>query len=311
MNPFLYSEDNKRYHTLHYHFMQTFGTRMYKAAIDGGFTCPNLDGTVGTSGCSFCSGGAGEFAGNCNDSISLQLRKEQDRICKTYGMVPLIAYFQVHTNTYAGVEVLRQKYEEAIAFPSVRGISIGTRADCINDENTELLAGLSEKTYLTVELGLQTIHDETAREFGRGYDYEVFLKSYHMLKSKGIRTCVHLINGLKGETRDMMTETAETVGKLQPAAVKLHLLHILKNTRAAKQYQNGEIIPLRKDQYIDVICRQLEVLPPETVIERITGDGAKDKLLAPAWSKDKISVLAGIDKELSARSTWQGRLFVK
>ena len=309
MNPFPYSEDNKRYHTLHYHFMKTFGMRMYKAAIDGGFTCPNLDGTVGTNGCSFCLGGAGEFAGSCKDSISLQLKKEQNRIFKTYGTVPLIAYFQVHTNTYASTQVLRKKYEEALSFPTVGGISIGTRADCISDENTELIAELSEKTYLTVELGLQTVHDETAREFGRGYDYEVFLKAYHMLKSKGIRTCVHLINGLKGETRAMMTETAETVGKLRPDAVKLHLLHILKNTRAEQQYQDGEIIPLRKDQYIDIICRQLEVLPPETVIERITGDGGKDKLLAPEWSRDKISVLAGIDRELSARSTWQGRLY--
>ena len=310
-NLFPYSLDNKRYHTLHYHYINTFGKKLYKAAIDAGFTCPNLDGTVGTLGCSFCLNGAGEFAGNRHESIKVQLQKEQERIFEKQGKVGLIAYFQVHTNTYAPVDVLRQTYEEALAFPNVQGISIGTRADAICEENVELLVQLSQKSYVTVELGLQTAHDETAKEFGRGYDYAVFEKTYRLLKSKGIRTCVHLINGLKGENRDKMIETAKIVGKLRPDAVKLHLLHILQGTRAAKQYENGEIIPLRKDAYIDIICRQLEVLPPETVIERITGDGPKEHLLAPLWSLDKISVLAAIDKELAARSSMQGLLYAE
>ncbi len=308
-SPFPYSLDNKRYHTLYYHYMTTFGERLYKAAIDAGFTCPNLDGSVGVGGCSFCAGGSGEFAGNSKETIAAQLEKEQARIYQKQGKVGLIAYFQVHTNTYADVKTLRAKYEEALSFPGVRGISIGTRADAINEENTDLIAALSEKSYVTVELGLQTACDETAREFGRGYDYHVFEKAYRLLKSKNIRTCIHLINGLKGETRDTMVETARVVGKLRPDAVKLHLLHILKNTRAAEQYARGELVPLKKDAYIDVICRQLEVLPPETVIERITGDGGKESLIAPKWSLDKISVLAGIDKELAARSTMQGIFF--
>ncbi|MBQ4087381.1 MAG: TIGR01212 family radical SAM protein [Clostridia bacterium] len=309
MNPFPYSDDNKRYHTLSYHYMHTFGERLFKAAIDAGFTCPTLDGTKGTNGCSFCLGGAGEFAGNCRDSVTKQLLGEKERIFKKQGAVGLIAYFRVHTNTYADTETLCRLYTEALSFPGVVGLSIGTRADCITEENADLLAALAEKSYVTVELGLQTVHDKTAVDFGRGYDYKVFENAYRLLKSKNIRTCIHLINGLKGETRDMMVESARKVGLLRPDAVKLHLLHILKGTRAAKEYEAGEIIPLRKDQYVDIICRQLEVLPPETVMERITGDGPKAHLIAPKWSLDKISVLAAIDKELAARSTYQGMLF--
>lgn len=194
-------------------------------------------------------------------------------------------------------------------FPGVSGVAIGTRADCINEENASLLASLSEKTYLTVELGLQTVHDKTAEAFGRGYDFSVFLKAFDLLKRKNIRTCVHLINGLSGETKDEMIESARVMGKLFPDAVKIHLLHILKGTRAEKEYEEGKIVPLRKDQYIDIVCRQLEVLPQKTVIERLTGDGAKNQLIAPIWSADKISVLAGIDKELFMRGTYQGAFF--
>ena len=309
MPSFAYATDNKRYHTLHYHLQQTFGERLYKAAINAGFSCPNIDGTKGVGGCSFCLGGAGEFAGNSACSVTEQLKSEQTRIYQKYGTVGLIAYFQVHTNTYADLDTLSRRYEEALAFPNVKGLSIATRPDCINEENTDLIARLSEQSYITVELGLQTVHDATARAFGRGYDYDVFSKAYALLKSKGIRTCVHLINGLPAETREMMVQTAKAVGKLRPDAVKLHSLHILKNTRIEKQYLSGELVPLRKDQYIDIVCRQLEVLPPETVIERITGDGPKNALLAPKWSLDKISVLAGIDKELESRATMQGIFF--
>lgn len=308
-NPFPFSMDNKRYHTLNFHYQTKFYGRVFKAAINAGFTCPNLDGTVGFGGCSFCAGGAGEFTSAPTMSVTEQLKKEKERIFQKYGTVPLIAYFQVHTNTYAPVSVLEAKYREALQFPGVVGISIGTRADCVSDEVIDLLKTFSKECYLTVELGLQTVHDETARVFGRGYDYEVFLNAYSRLKEAGIRVCVHLINGLPGETRDMMVETARKVGKLKPDAVKIHLLHILKGTRIEEDYKNGALLPLKKDQYIDVVCRQLEVLPPETVIERITGDGAGEKLLAPKWSLDKISVLAAIDKELFMRGTYQGIFF--
>ncbi len=307
-NPFPYSVDNKRYHTLNYHLLKTFGGRVYKAAIDAGFSCPNLDGTVGTGGCSFCLGGAGAFTDG-SKTVSEQLLAERSRIFAKMGKTPLIAYFQVHTNTYAPTHILREKYEEALAFPDVVGLAIGTRADCITQENVALLAELSQKTYLTVELGLQTVHDKTARAFGRGYDFDVFFKSYELLKAHKIRTCIHLINGLPGETREDMVETARVVGRLRPDGVKLHLLHVLKGTRLAQQYEAGEFVPLKRDQYIDIVCRQLEVFSPETVIERITGDGAKEHFIAPKWSLDKISVLAGIDKELYMRGTYQGVFF--
>lgn len=308
-NPFPFSLDNKRYHTLNFYYQTQFGKRVFKAAINAGFTCPNIDGTVGLGGCSFCLGGAGEFTSAPTVSVTKQLEKEQERIFKKYGEVPLIAYFQVHTNTYAPVSVLEEKYREALKFPGVVGISIGTRADCVSEEIVSLLKTLSKECYLTVELGLQTVHDQTAKAFGRGYDYDVFLNAYTRLKEAGIRVCVHLINGLLGETRDMMVETARKVGSLRPDAVKIHLLHILKGTRIEEDYKSGALLPLKKDQYIDVVCRQLEVLPPETVIERITGDGASKKLLAPKWSLDKISVLSGIDKELFMRGTYQGIFF--
>ncbi len=306
---FPFSSDNKRYHTLHYHLMQKFGCRVEKAAIDGGFACPNVDGTCGTGGCTFCLNGAGEFTPSAALSVTKQLVAESARIRKKCGVEKVIAYFQANTNTYAPCDVLRAKFQEALSFPNVVGLSIGTRPDCINRENAELLASLAEDTYLTVELGLQTIHDETAEKFHRGYTYDTFLQAFHLLKQKHIRVCVHLINGLYGETREDMVESARVLAKLQPDGVKIHSLHILKGTQAAKHFADGTLVPMTKDGYIDVVCRQLSVLPQSCVIERLTGDGPKDKLLAPRWSSDKISVLAGIDKEMQARSLYQGEFF--
>ena len=306
---FLYTCDNKRYHTLNYHLNELFGEKVYKAVIDAGFSCPNLDGTVGFGGCSYCLSGSGEFTNDSSLSITEQLKKEHERIAKKHENPKLIAYFQAHTNTYAPVEILKEKYEEALAFSDVVGLSIATRPDCVDEKIADLLKEFSQKTYLTVELGLQTIHDKTAREFNRGYDYETFLNAYRLLKKRNIRVCVHIINGLMGETKDDMLLTAKEVGKLKPDAVKIHLLHILSGTAYEKEYENKKLIPLGKYEYIDIVCRQLEFLPPETVIERITGDGARQSLIAPLWSLDKISVLGGIDKELDARNTYQGILF--
>lgn len=301
---FEFTLDNKRYHTLNYHLMKTFGEKVYKAVIDAGFTCPNIDGRVGYGGCAYCLSGASEFTNDSAISITQQLRAEQERIAKKHKNPRLIAYFQAHTNTYAPVSVLKEKYSEALSFPNVVGLSIATRPDCIDEEIAKLLKELSDKTYLTVELGLQTIHDKT--EFNRGYNYDTFLAAYKMLKARGIRVCVHIINGLYGETKEDMLKTAKEIGKLKPDAVKIHLLHVLRGTAYERLYEQGKLIPMTKDAYIDVVCRQLEYLPPETVIERITGDGAKDTLIAPKWSLDKISVLGGIDKEMRARNTHQG-----
>lgn len=306
---FNYTNDNKRYHTLNYHLNEIFGEKVFKAVIDAGFTCPNIDGKVSVGGCSYCLSGSGEFTHGRHKTIKEQLEAEFERINKKHKNPKLIAYFQAHTNTYADISVLYEKYNEALSYRNVVGLSIATRPDCMDEDIADLLKEFSEKTYLTVELGLQTVNDETAKKFNRGYNYDTFLKSYRLLRDRNIRICVHIINGLLGENKDDMINTATEIGKLRPDAVKIHLLHILKGTAYEKEYESKRLVPMTKDAYIDVVCRQLEVLPPETVIERITGDGAKSSLLAPKWSLDKISVLGGIDKEMALRNTYQGILF--
>ncbi len=305
---FKYTNDNKRYHTLDYHLKNTFGEKIFKAVIDGGFSCPNIDGSVGYGGCAYCLSGSGEFT-HSNKTITDQLNKEYERIGKKHENPKLIAYFQAHTNTYAPIETLKERYDEALCFSNVAGLSIATRPDCIDTQIADLLQEYSKKTYLTVELGLQTVNDKTAKEFNRGYGFNTFLKAYKLLRERNIRVCIHIINGLMGETKEDMLTTAKTIGKLAPDAVKIHLLHILNNTAYAKEYEAGNLIPMKKDVYIDTVIRQLELLPAETVIERITGDGAKESLIAPKWSLDKISVLGGIDKEMALRNTYQGILY--
>ncbi|MBP3379540.1 MAG: TIGR01212 family radical SAM protein [Ruminococcus sp.] len=308
-NPFIFSLDNKRYHTLNYHYKTVYGEKLHKAVIDGGFTCPNVDGSVGTGGCIFCDGGSGYFTQK-RMGISKQLELESERIAHKNGKVPIIAYFQANTNTYAPVKRLRKIYEEALEFPGVRGLSIGTRADCLPEDVLDLLSELNKKTLLTVELGMQSVHEKTLSIINRGYSHEEFKKGYFKLKNRGIRVCLHIINGLPGETPEMMKETARQAGQLRPDAVKLQMLHVIRGTRLAEMFARGEVALLSRDEYIDIIVRQLETLPGETVIERITGDGDRLKLIAPLWSADKIAVLGGIDKAMAERNTFQGRLLV-
>ena len=305
-NPFPYSDDNKRYHTLYYHNKHTFGGRVYKAVLDGGFTCPNLDGTKGTGGCAFCDGGSGAFTKPL--PVGEQLALEMQRIRRKVPDAQAIAYFQVHTNTYAPVSRLRELYEEALAFPGIVGLSVGTRPDCLAEEVLAYLSELHTRTHLTVELGVQTVHDRTARSFGRGYAFAEFLRGYHALQERGIRTCLHIINGLPGENAPEMFETARILGGLRPQAVKIQLLHILEGTRYADLWRQGDITELSQEGYIGIVVRQLEYFPPETVVERVTGDGEKAKLLAPRWSMDKISTLGGIDKLQAELDSWQGKL---
>ncbi len=304
MNPFPYSLDNKRYHTLYYHNKQKFGHRVYKAVLDGGFTCPNLDGTKGWGGCAFCDGGSGAFTKPL--PLPDQLRLEMERIHRRDPNARAIAYFQVHTNTYAPVSRLQELFEAAIEHPDICGLSIGTRPDCLPDAVLAYLADLNRRTYLTVELGVQTVHDRTAEDFGRGYAFAEFLESYRKLQSLGIRTCLHIINGLSGESMDEMLETAAVLGSLHPQAMKIQLLHVIAGTRYAERFERGEILPMTQEAYIETVVRQLEYLPPKTVIERVTGDGEKAKLLAPSWSMDKIRTLGGIDKLQKTLDSWQG-----
>lgn len=307
-SPFLYSIDNKRYHTLNYHFRSVYGHKLYKAVIDCGFTCPNIDGSKGSGGCIFCDGGSGYFTKPAL-SVSEQIESEHERISRKYGEVPIIAYFQANTNTYAPVERLREVYETALSFPYIAGLSIGTRADCLPDDVLSLLCELSKRSSLTVELGMQSVHNSTIERINRCCTHEEFLEGYEKLRARGLRVCLHIINGLPGETPDMMIETARQTAQLAPDGVKLQMLHVIEGTKLAEMYNAGNISLLTREEYIDVIIRQLELLPPETVIERITGDGDKKKLIAPAWSADKISVLGGIDKRLAELDTWQGKLY--
>lgn len=309
MNPFTHSCDNKRYHTLSYYNKSHFGHKIFKAVIDGGFTCPNLDGTKGTGGCIFCDNGSGYFTHSPIIAVEKQVALEIKRIHTRHPNANAIAYFQSHTNTYAPIEKLKTMYETAIAQSYISGLSIGTRPDCIGDELLVYLQDLSKRTALTVELGLQTVHDDTATLINRCYKYEDFLIIYSNLKKYGIRVCIHIINGLPNETPDMMIETAKQVGSLNPDGLKIQLLHIIKGTQIEKMYHDGQAEPMSKHDYVSLVMKQLEYIPAETVIERITGDGDKSKLIAPLWSMDKISILGEIDKQQASANSWQGKIF--
>ena len=304
-NPFEFSCDNKRYHTLSYHNKQTFNVKIFKAVIDAGFTCPNKDGSK------FCDGGSGYFTNSYLKSVEEQIKMELKRIKKKNPNARAIAYFQANTNTYADVQKLKKIYLPVLSQPDVEGISIGTRADCLQPQILDFLEELSHKTYLTVELGMQTIHDNTLKLINRGYNHNEFLKGFFSLKKRNIRTCIHIINGLPGENIDMMLETARNVGKLEPDALKIQLLHVIKNTPLEEMYKNDMLNVMSKENYISTVVNQLEYIPPQTVIERITGDGNKDKLIAPLWSTDKISVLGGIDKLQADSDSWQGKKYKK
>lgn len=305
---FPYAYENKLYHTLAFE-NQVRGYKLHKAAVDAGFTCPNIDGTKGTGGCVFCSGGSGYFTASAETPIEEQIAREMERLRQKDESARAVAYFQAHTNTYAPLETLRDLYERALRCDGICGLAIATRPDALNGDVLDYLKELSGRTMLTVELGLQTIHQRTAKIINRGYSLEEFMEAYKALKIRGIRTCVHLINGLPGETKQMMLETASYVGQLRPEGVKIHMLHVIRGTAMEKLYAAKKYRPMSMDEYVRLVCCQLEVLPPETVIERLTGDGNKETLVAPAWTRDKIRVLGSIDETLSRWDTWQGHYF--
>lgn len=306
MNTFPYTSDNKRYHTWNYHLHQKFGCKVFKVALNAGFTCPNIDGTRGVGGCTYCLGGSGDFAGDPADSILAQFDEIKTMMHKKWHEAKYIPYFQAHTNTYAPASVLRERFEPVLDRDGVVGVSIATRADCLSDDALEYLSELNERTYLITELGLQTIFDKTGERINRCHTYAEFLEGYEKLKERGINVCVHLINGLPGETRDMMLESAAAVAGLKPHCVKLHLLHVLKGTKMAEQYLNGEFEVMTLEEYADIIVSQLELFAPETIIQRVTGDGGRNTLIAPKWSLKKFVVMNEIDKLMVKKDTYQG-----
>ncbi len=309
-NPFAYSGDNKRYYTWNYYLRKRFGEKIAKVSLDGGFTCPNIDGTKGTGGCTYCSHrGSGDFAGSRKLSVVSQLRQGREQMAKKWPDTKIIAYFQAFTNTYAPVERLRALYEPVLAEPGVVGLAVATRADALPEDVVEYLAELCSRTFLMVELGLQSVHDKTAERINRGHTWEEFLEGYHKLIDKNIPVCIHLIDGLPGEDRAMMLATAREVAKLRPFCVKIHLLHVLRGTPIARELAAGEFPLMTLEEYVQTVCDQLEVLPPETVIQRVTGDGKKEDLIGPLWSLQKFVVLNEIDKELYRRGSFQGKYF--
>lgn len=306
-NLFEYSDDIKRYHTWNYYLRHKFGCKVFKVALNAGFTCPNIDGTKGVGGCTYCSSsGSGDFAGNPGDTILEQFEEIKARMHQKWKEAKYIAYFQAHTNTYADVDALKRCFEPVLEQENVVGLSIATRADALEEDVLLYLSELNKRTFLIVELGLQSIFDETGERINRCHTYAEFLDGYRRLKELGIKVCVHLIDGLPGETKEMMCESAKAVAKLKPDFVKLHLLHILKDTVMASEFERGEIIPLTLSEYVDIIVSQLEYFPKQTVIQRITGDGGRDSLIAPLWSLKKFVVLNEIDKEMIRRNTYQG-----
>ncbi len=297
----------KRYYTWNHHLRETFGGKVFKVALDGGFTCPNRDGTKARYGCTFCSQlGSGDFAGDRRDSLVRQFAAVRDTMHAKWPAAQYLAYFQAFSNTYAPVPVLRERYETALAQPDVVGLSIATRPDCLPDDVVDYLAELHARTYLWVEIGLQTIHERTATLINRAHDYETFVDGVARLRARGIRVCVHIINGLPDESRTMMLDTARAVAAQGVQGIKIHLLHVLKNTAMAQQHADGLVRLMDRDEYVGVVCDQLEILPPEMIIHRVTGDGPRDLLIGPMWSLKKWEVLNAIDHELARRGTWQG-----
>lgn len=307
------SENGKRYLSQNEYLRKRFGGKVMKVSLNGGFTCPNRDGTKGVGGCIYCSeSGSGDFAGDPSLSVTKQFEAVRGPLMKKWQDCSLfIPYFQAGTNTYAPLPRLKALFEEALSLENVCGLSVSTRPDCISVETADYLEEISHRTYLTVELGLQTVHDKTAALINRCHTYADFLKGFEMLRSRGINVCVHLINGLPFESREMMLETVRRVSELPVHSIKLHLLHIIRGTRLAEMYERGEFPVMELDEYVSLICDQLEIIPPDVIIERLTGDGARDKLIAPLWSLKKFCVLNEIDKEMRRRDSCQGKFSVK
>ena len=304
---FLYSDSNKRYHTLDYFYKHKFGCKVFKISLNAGFTCPNIDGTLGTRGCIYCSPlGSGEFAGKPCDDLIKQFNDVKSMMSSKWSG-KYIGYFQARTNTYAPLDVLKEKYEAILKLDDVVGLSIATRPDCISDECLDYLSDLNKRTFLTVELGLQSIHEATNKLINRCHSLDCFVNMVNKLRKRNINVVVHIINGLPYETKDMMLETIRFINRLDIQGVKIHMLHIVKNTDLAKLYYENPFHVLTREEYVNIVCDQLELLRPEIVINRITGDPKKEDLVEPSWLLKKFCVLNEIDKEMVRRDSYQGK----
>lgn len=311
MNKFKYSNDNKRYHTYNFYLKNKYHHKVAKVALNAGFTCPNRDGTKGTGGCIFCSdSGSGDYAGNQNDTLKEQFNTVSKIMANKWPDCKLIPYFQANTNTYGPLEKIQKMVEEVtnIDNENIVGLTLATRPDCLEDDVVEYLSQLNHKCDLWIELGLQTIHDNTAKIINRGHTYDEFLEGLHKLRAHNINVCVHIINGLPFETTAMMLETAKVVGTLDIQAIKIHNLFIIRNTKIAKMYNNNEFELINREEYIKLVTNQLQYIPEHVVVERLTGDGKIDDLIAPLWSIKKVTILNDIDKLMALNDIYQGDL---
>lgn len=303
---FKYSLDNKRYHTLNYYLKNRFHEKIYKVSLNAGFTCPNIDGTKGYGGCIYCSKtGSGEFGGNINDDLITQFNKVKEVMDKKWHG-KYIAYFQARSNTYAPVNILKERYETVLKLDNVIGLFIATRCDCITDECLDYLTFLNKRTYLTIELGLQTIHESTSKLINRGHTLKEFTDTVKRLRERNIDVVVHIINGLPYETKEMMLETVKFVNTLDIQGIKIHMLNIIKDTPLETLYNKEHFHVLTKEEYIDIVISELELLDSKIVIHRITADPDPKTLIEPTWLLKKTVLLNDIDKEMKRRNTYQG-----
>lgn len=298
----------KPYHTLNDFYLEKFNSKVFKVALNGDFTCPNRDGVISSDGCIFCSEkGSGDFAGDKTDSLEDQFKVIKAMMEHKWPNGKMIAFFQANTNTYAPIEKLRYLYEKALTLDqNIVGLSIATRPDCISSATLEYLTELNKRTFLTIELGLQTIHESTAKWMNRGYSLKIFEKTVKQLLSKNIRVVVHIINGLKDETKDMMLDTIRYLNQFGIHGIKIHMLNILKNTPLETDYQTNPFPILTLEEYVDIVTSQIEIMSPHFILERLTGDAPKELLIEPQWTLKKFVVTNEIDKTLRTKSTHQG-----
>lgn len=302
----LFNNTDKRYNQFSAYLKNKFGAKVYKITLDAGFSCPNRDGTISTGGCIFCDDG-GSFSQAHSNLLSIE---EQVNIgAKTlhdrFKAEKFMSYFQAYTNTYKPVNELEKIYKSALNHPDVVGLSIGTRPDCVEDDKLDLISDIAQDYYTWVEYGLQSIHNKTLKKINRGHDFDCFLKAYERTKEKGINVCTHVIFGL-WETRDEILETAQKLAELKVDGVKIHMLCALKDTKLAKLYENKEIDFMSEEEYVNLVCDFLEILPQTTTIHRLAGNGLKKNLIAPRWLGAKLDCLNKIDRELLKRNSYQG-----
>jgi radical SAM protein (TIGR01212 family) len=300
-------EAGLRYNTLNHHFRGIFGERVQKVSLDAGFTCPNVDGSVTTGGCTFCDNRSFSPSRRIpRQDIMDQLEVGITRLQSFYKVKQFIAYFQPATNTYAPVEKLRPLYEAPLSHPQVVGMAIGTRPDCVADDVLDLLDEVAAKTYLSVEYGMQTMHDRSLDWMNRGHHHDTFLDAMHRSKNRGFEICAHVILGLPGESHEDMLETARELARVKVDAIKIHNLYAVKNTELAVQLERGEVTMLDRDNYVRAVVEFLELTPPSVVVERVSGDAPPDYFVAPQWCQDKPAVRDAIASEMEKRDTWQG-----